>query len=96
MHRKCIVLPLFVFHQMSYSRCPMRCDGGLPNSELAWRLLRNCRKKESNNLFPWAGGWFNMGIVWAKPYLFLVLAVLAFGLRLDGIFFSPWCLRCCD
>ena len=40
------------------------------------------------NLFPYVGGWLNMGIVWAKPYLFLVQTVLAFVLLLDSIFFA--------
>ena len=40
------------------------------------------------NLLPYVGGWLNAGIVWAKPYLFLVQAVLAFVLLLDGIFFA--------
>ena len=40
------------------------------------------------NLLPYVGGWLNMGIVWAKPYLFLVQVVLAFVLLLDAIFFA--------
>jgi len=40
------------------------------------------------NLFPYVGGWLNMGIVWAKPYLFLVQTVLAFVLLMDLAFFG--------
>ncbi len=38
------------------------------------------------NLLPYVGGWLNMGIVWAKPYLFLVQTVLAFVLLMDLVF----------
>lgn len=40
------------------------------------------------NLIPHAGGWIDMGIVWAKPYLFLAQAVLAFVLLIDIVFFT--------
>ena len=40
------------------------------------------------NLLPYVGGWLNTGIVWAKPYLFLVQVVLAFVLLLDCVFFA--------
>ncbi|MGN0853442.1 MAG: hypothetical protein ACI4Q3_08715 [Kiritimatiellia bacterium] len=39
------------------------------------------------NLLPYAGRWINAGIVWAKPCLFRVQAVLAFVLLLDVVFF---------
>ena len=39
------------------------------------------------NLLPYVGGWLNMGIVWAKPCLFLVQTVLAFVLLMDLVFF---------
>ena len=41
-----------------------------------------------SNLLPYVGGWLNMGIVWAKPYLFLVQTVLAFVLLMDVVFFG--------
>jgi len=40
------------------------------------------------NLLPYVGGLLNAGIVWAKPYLFLVQVVLAFVLLLDVGFFA--------
>ena len=40
------------------------------------------------NLLPYVGECLNAGIVWTKPYLFLVQVVLAFVLLLDGIFFA--------
>ena len=40
------------------------------------------------NLLPYVGDWLNAGIIWAKPYLFLVQTVLAFVLLLDGVFFA--------
>lgn len=40
------------------------------------------------NLLPYVGGLLNAGIVWAKPYLFLVQVVLAFVLLLDCVFFA--------
>lgn len=40
------------------------------------------------NLLPYVGGWLNAGIVWAKPYLFLVQVVLAFVLLMDAAFFA--------
>ena len=39
------------------------------------------------NLLPYVGGWLNVGIVWAKPCLFLVQVVLAFVLLMDCAFF---------
>lgn len=40
------------------------------------------------NLFPYVGGWLNMGIALAKPYLFLVQTVLAFVLLMDLVFWG--------
>lgn len=40
------------------------------------------------NLLPYVGGWLNAGIVWCKPYLFLVQVVLAFVLLMDAAFFG--------
>ena len=42
----------------------------------------------SVNLLPYVGGWLNAGIVWCKPYLFLVQIVLAFVLLMDAAFFG--------
>lgn len=39
------------------------------------------------NLLPYVGGGLNAGIVWCKPYLFLVQVVLAFVLLMDALFF---------
>ena len=40
------------------------------------------------NPLPYVGGWLNAGIVWCKPYLFLVQVVLAFVLLMDAAFFG--------
>ena len=40
------------------------------------------------NLLPYVGEWLNVGIVWCKPYLFLIQVVLAFVLLMDMAFFG--------
>ena len=40
------------------------------------------------NLLPFVGDWLNSGVVWARPYLFIVQVVLAFVLMVDVVFLA--------
>ena len=52
------------------------------------QIAPSANASQSLSLLLHVGGWLNAGIVWCKPYLFLVQVVLAFVLLMDAAFFG--------